>query len=138
MFTPINRKIEKDDFMDIYKFWKDVLEQNADAIKDYFDKNAYINWHCTNEHFNVDEFIIANCEYPGNWDGEVERVEKINDLFITVTHVYSEDRTLSFHVTSFIKVIDDKIAAVDEYWADDGMAPDWRLDRQIGKAIKDG
>lgn len=138
MFTPINRKIEKDDFMDIYKFWKDVLEQNADAVKAYFDKNAYINWHCTNEHFNVDEFIIANCEYPGNWDGEVERVEKINDLFITVTHVYSEDRTLSFHVTSFIKVIDDKIAAVDEYWADDGMAPDWRLDRQIGKAIKDG
>lgn len=124
--------------MNIYKFWNDVLEQNADAIKDYFDKNAYINWHCTNEHFNVDEFIIANCEYPGNWDGEVERVEKINDLFITVTHVYSEDRTLSFHVTSFIKVIDDKIAAVDEYWADDGMAPDWRLDRQIGKAIKDG
>lgn len=138
MFTPINRKIEKDGFMDIYKFWKDVLEQNADAIKDYFDKNAYINWHCTNEHFNVDEFIIANCEYPGNWDGEVERVEKINDLFITVTHVYSEDRTLSFHATSFIKVIDDKITAVDEYWADDGMAPDWRLDRQIGKAIKDG
>lgn len=138
MFTPINRIIEKDDFMDIYKFWKDVLEQNADAVKAYFDKNAYINWHCTNEHFNVDEFIIANCEYPGNWDGEVERVEKINDLFITVTHVYSEDRTLSFHVTSFIKVIDDKIAAVDEYWADDGMAPDWRLDRQIGKAIKDG
>lgn len=138
MFTPINRKIEKDDFMDIYKFWKDVLEQNADAIKAYFDKNAYINWHCTNEHFNVDEFIIANCEYPGNWDGEVERVEKINDLFITVTHVYSEDRTLSFHATSFIKVIDDKITAVDEYWADDGMAPDWRLDRQIGKAIKDG
>lgn len=138
MFTSINRKIEKDDFMDIYKFWRDVLEQNADAIKDYFDKNAYINWHCTNEHFNVDEFIIANCEYPGNWDGEVERVEKINDLFITVTHVYSEDRTLSFHATSFIKVIDDKITAVDEYWADDGMAPDWRLDRQIGKAIKDG
>lgn len=124
--------------MNIYKFWNDVLEQNADAIKAYFDKNAYINWHCTNEHFNVDEFIIANCEYPGNWDGEVERVEKINDLFITVTHVYSEDRTLSFHATSFIKVIDDKITAVDEYWADDGMAPDWRLDRQIGKAIKDG
>lgn len=124
--------------MNIYKFWNDVLEQNADAIKDYFDKNAYINWHCTNEHFNVDEFIIANCEYPGNWDGEVERVEKINDLFITVTHVYSKDKTLSFHATSFIKVIDDKIAAVDEYWADDGMAPDWRLDRQIGKAIKDG
>jgi hypothetical protein len=122
--------------MDIYKFWKDVLEQNADAIKDYFDENAYINWHCTNEHFSVNEFIIANCEYPGDWDGEVERIEKINDLFITVTHVYSKDKALSFHVTSFIKVINDKIAAVDEYWADDGIAPKWRLDKHIGKAIK--
>ena len=119
--------------MDIYKFWKDVLEQNADAIKDYFDENAYINWHCTNEHFSVNEFIIANCEYPGDWDGEVERIEKINDLFITVTHVYSKDKALSFHVTSFIKVINDKIAAVDEYWADDGEVPGWRKQLGIGK-----
>lgn len=122
--------------MDIHKFWRDVLEQNADAIRAYFDKNAYINWHCTNEHFNVDEFIIANCEYPGSWDGEVERVERINDLIITVTHVYPKDRTLSFHVTSFIQVHNNKITAVDEYWADDGAAPDWRLEKQIGKAIK--
>ncbi len=121
--------------MDVYKFWKDVLEQNADAIRGYFDKNAYINWHCTNEHFNVDEFIIANCEYPGNWDGEVERVEKADDLLITVTHVYPQDRTLSFHVTSFIKVVDDKITAVDEYWADDGTAPEWRLKKRIGVQI---
>lgn len=122
--------------MDVYKFWKDVLEQNADAIRGYFAKNAYINWHCTNEHFNVDEFIVANCEYPGNWDGEVERVEKTDDLLITVTHVYPQDRTLSFHVTSFIKVVDDKITAVDEYWADDGTAPEWRLEKRIGKTIK--
>lgn len=122
--------------MDIYKFWKDVLGQNADAIRTYFDKNAYINWHCTNEHFNVDEFIIANCEYPGSWDGEVERVEKINDTFVTVTHVYSKNQTLSFHVTSFIRVMDGKIVAVDEYWADDGDAPKWRLDKHIGKPIK--
>lgn len=122
--------------MDIYQFWEDVLAQKADRIKAYFDRNAYINWHCTNEHFNVDEFIIANCEYPGNWDGVVERVEQVNDLFITVTHVYPKDRTLSFHVTSFIQVIDGKIAAVDEYWADDGAAPDWRLDKRIGRAIK--
>lgn len=122
--------------MDIYKFWRDVLEQNADAIRSYFDKNAYINWHCTNEHFNVDEFIIANCEYPGNWDGKVERVEKINDTFVTVTLVYPQTQELSFHVTSFIKVIDNKIVAIDEYWADDGVAPKWRLDKHIGKAIK--
>ena len=131
-----DRDWERHEYMDIHKFWRDVLEQNADAIKDYFDKDAYINWHCTNEHFNVDEFIIANCKYPGDWNGKVERTEKINDLYITVTHVYSQDRRLSFHVTSFIKVIDDKITAIDEYWADDGSAPEWRLNKHIGKAIK--
>ena len=122
--------------MDIYQYWIDVLEQNAERIRDYFDEDAYINWHCTNERFTVEEFIIANCEYPGCWDGEVERLEKTDDLFITVTHVYPKDRSLSFHVTSFIKVIDNKITAVDEYWADDGTAPDWRLDKQIGTAIR--
>lgn len=122
--------------MNIYKFWKDVLDQNADNIREYFNENAYINWHCTNEHFNVDEFIAVNCEYPGKWHGEVERVEKISDIFVTVTHVYSQNKELSFHVTSFIKVIDDKITAVDEYWADDGIAPEWRLNKHIGKAIK--
>ena len=116
----------------LYKFWHDVLEQNADAVRDYFDKNADIYWHCTNEHFNVDEFIIANCEYPGSWSGKVERVEQINDLLITVTHVYSQDRTLSFHATSFIKVINDKITALDEYWAEDGAAPEWRQKKNIG------
>ena len=90
--------------MDIYNFWRDVLKQNADAIKDYFEENAVINWHCTKERFNVDEFLIANCEYPGDWEGEVERVEQINDLIITVTRVYQKDRTRSFHVTSFIQV----------------------------------
>lgn len=122
--------------MNIYDFWKDILGQNANAIRGYFDKDAYINWHCTNEHFNVDEFIVANCEYPGDWNGEVERVEKTNDVFITVTHVYSKDKVLSFHVTSFIKVVGDKIVSVDEYWADDGDVPNWRLAKNIGKAIK--
>lgn len=122
--------------MNIYKFWQAVLEQKAEDIRNYFHETAYVNWHCTNEHFTAEEFITANCEYPGDWDGEVERVEKLNDLFITVTHVYPKDKTLSFHVTSFVKVTDDKITAIDEYWADDGTAPDWRLAKHIGKPIK--
>ncbi len=122
--------------MNIYGFWKDVLEQNQHALKMYFHESAYVNWHCTNEYFTVEEFIRANCEYPGDWTGEVERVERVGDLIITVTHVYTKDNSLSFHVTSFIKVIDDKIMSIDEYWGDDGNAPQWRLDKHIGRAIK--
>ena len=113
-----------------------MLDQNEIEIRKYFQNDAYINWHCTNERFNVDEFIIANCEYPGDWEGSVERVEMLNDLIVTVVNVYPKGRNASFHVTSFIKTKEDKIVSMDEYWADDGNAPQWRLDKHIGKAIR--
>lgn len=121
--------------MNIEGYWRDVLEQNEEALKSYFHENAYVNWHCTNEHFTADEFIRANCEYPGEWDGKVERIERIGDLTITITHVYDKDETVSFHVTSFIRIENGRITAIDEYWGDDGTAPQWRLDKNIGTAI---
>lgn len=121
--------------MNVYNFWKDVLRQDAQAIKQYFHKDAYVNWHCTNEHFCVDEFIVANCEYPGDWDGIVERTEILDSLIITVTKVYPKDRSSFFHVVSFMRTENDKIISMDEYWADDGKAPQWRLDKHIGTAI---
>lgn len=121
--------------MNVQKFWNAILAQNEKKIREYFHQEAYINWHCTNEHFNVDEFIIANCEYPGEWDGMVERVETMNDLVITVTLVYPKDRSTSFYVTSFMKIVNDKIVSMDEYWADNGTAPQWRLDKHIGTPI---
>ena len=69
--------------MNIEHFWKAVLEQNRDIIRQYFSDDAYVNWHCTNEHFTVEEFIRANCEYPGEWDGEIERIENAGDVVIT-------------------------------------------------------
>lgn len=122
--------------MDIEHFWKSVLNQDAEQMKTYFHADAYINWHCTNEHFTVDEYIKANCEYPGEWDGEIERTCDGGNSIITVTHVYTKDNALSFHVVSFFEIKDDKIQALDEYWGDDSLAPQWRLDKHIGKAIK--
>lgn len=122
--------------MDIYRFWQDVLAQDAIAIRGYFHEGAYVNWHCSNEHFTVEEFIRANCEYPGEWDGEVERCERAGNLIITAVRVWPRDRSASFHVASFIRVIGGKISSIDEYWGDDGPAPQWRLDKHIGTAIR--
>ena len=47
----------------------------------------------------------ANCDYPGSWCGEVERVECIENTIITVTRVWSSKS--SFHVTSFFEMKDD-------------------------------
>ena len=121
--------------MDIKQFWAEVIGQNADAMRKYFHPNAYVNWHNTNEHFTVEEFIQANCEYPGEWNGKVEKVVVAPEYIITATHVQSKDGRVSCHATSFIRVIGDKIAYIDEYWGDDGDVPQWRKDKQIGTQI---
>lgn len=122
--------------MDIRAYWRAVFNQQQEEIEKFFHENAFVEWHNTNEHFTVGEFIRANCEYPGKWDGEIERIEEINDLLVTVVHVFSLDKELSFHATSFIQIADGRIRSIDEYWGDDGPAPQWRLDKEIGKPIR--
>ena len=39
--------------MNIQQFWSDVLAQRADEIREYFHADAYVNWHCSNEHFTA-------------------------------------------------------------------------------------
>ncbi|WP_242830614.1 hypothetical protein [Desulfitobacterium hafniense] len=53
---------------------------------------------------------------------------------ITVTRVWSKEN--SFHVASFFEMSEDKIKVLDEYWGDDGTAPQWRIDKNIGKPIR--
>ena len=122
--------------MNVRRFIKAVLDQDEHAIRNYFHENAYVNWHCSDEHFTVEEYIIANCEYPGVWYGTVERVEEMGDLYITATKVYPEDQSASFHVVSFIRTANEKIVSMDEYWADDGNPPQWRAEKHLGKPIQ--
>lgn len=120
----------------IRSYWQAVADQDAVALREYFTSDAHIRWHNTNEDFTVDEFIRANCEYPGAWNGEVERLESSVDTVTTVTRVWAKDEDLSFHVVSFITLDETgKITEIDEYWGDDGPAPQWRLDKHIGKPI---
>ena len=120
----------------IQEFWKAVLAQDEEEIRSYFQKNASVNWHCTNEHFTLYEYILANCRYPGQWDGVVERIETAGDRIITVARIYPKDRSMSFHVTSFIQTENDKIVSLDEYYADDTPPPQWRQEMRIGTPIQ--
>jgi hypothetical protein len=122
--------------LNICEFWRDVLEQNKEKLQAYFHKDAVIRWHCSNELFTVQEYIRANCDYPGLWDGEIERIEETADTVITAVNVYPVDKSHSFHVVSFFKLANGLIAEMDEYWGDDGIAPEWRRQMNIGKPIR--
>lgn len=118
----------------VIQYWNHIAAQNEEELKKYFHENACIRWHNTNEQFNVSEFLRANCDYPGSWNSEVERIEYTENIIITAVHVWSEES--SFHVTSFFIMTDEKIRTLDEYWGNDDTAPQWRVDKNIGKPIR--
>ena len=122
--------------MDIQKFFTAVLTQNPEALHSFFRPDAAVRWHCTNERFTAEEYIRANCEYPGDWEGELERVESFGDSIITAARVWPRDRSASFHAVSFIKLRGGLIVELDEYWADDVPAPEWRQAMGIGERIR--
>ena len=122
--------------MNIRAFWQDVITQDRERLSSWFREDAVIRWHCTNEQFTVPEYVRANCDYPGIWAGEIECAEEYGDRVVMAGRVFPKDRTSSFHVVSLIRLREDRIAEMDEYWADDGEAPAWRRDMKIGRPIR--
>ena len=85
--------------------------------------------------YTVEEYIKANYEYPGDWDGKIERIDKTNNIIILVCQLFPKYKSVSFHVISFIRVEKDLIVEMDEYLADDVLASEWRRKTKIGKPI---
>lgn len=121
--------------MNINKFIDAVISKNREDLLTFFDKNAIIYWHVSNELFTVDEYIKVNCDYPGDYDKEIEIIKETNDGYVVALRVFDLENKKSHHVTSFIHLKDDKIIRLDEYWAEDSDSPGWRKQMHIGKKI---
>ena len=119
----------------IRNFFQDVISQNEVGLGRWFREDAVIRWHCTNEQFSAEEYIRANCEYPGRWNGTIERVEQGKDTAVTAARVWCEEAGISNHVVSFYRFDGDTIVSLDEYWGDDGPAPQWHLEMKLGRPI---
>lgn len=116
--------------------WDAITRQDADAMAHFFTPEAVICWHCTNEQFTLEEYLRANCEYPGSWQGAVERVEELGDTAVVAARVWLTDGSASFHCAAFYRFREGKIIRADEYWGDDGPPPAWREEKRIGRPIK--
>ena len=123
---------------DCAAFLTAVLKQDRNDLRRFFAEDAVIQWPCTNERFTVEEYLDANCLYPGKWSGEIEAVYRAEDLTVLVTKVSSEDCAASFHCVSFVRCRAERIVLLEEYWAEDGEPPTWRQERKIGRPIGRG
>ena len=120
----------------ITTFFQAILAQDATVLHSFFQEDALVRWHCTNEQFTAEAYIRANCAYPGSWMGKIESVHQMNNgLTVMVTHVWPKDGATSHHCVSFIRWDGDRIAALDEYWADDSPPPRWRRELGLGEPI---
>jgi len=121
---------------DAEEFVADVVTQNATSLQTHFAPDAIIRWHETNEELTLPEYIRANCEYPGEWRGKLERVVESNNEMSLVYRIESEG--VEFLVAAFAKLANGKITQLDEYFCTCGTAPQWRLDMKIGRPIVEG
>lgn len=113
--------------MDFQAYWQAVLTQDAKVMAEFLHADTEILWPNTSERFNAAGYIRANCEYPGDWDGEIFRLERLRpNEFLTVCRVFTKDGSVSHHVCSFFEIEDGKIRKLTEYWGEDGPAPEWR------------
>ncbi len=111
-----------------------VVRQDAQTLRAFLAPDAEVRWHCSNERFTAEGFVRANCDYPGDWHGQVERVERLQEGMAVVSRVWSEDA--SFHVVSFFRLTEEgRVASLDEYWGDDGPPPSWRAALQLSRPI---
>lgn len=114
-------------------FWRAVAAQEKDPLREFFAEGAEVLWPNTNERFAVEEYLRANCEYPGKWNGKIERMLDTAEASVTVTRVWSEE--FSVRAISFFRWQGEKILRLEEYWSDDGAPPEWRRKMQIGQKI---
>lgn len=113
-----------------------VLKQEKEELRGFFHEEALVFWPCSNEQFTLEEYLRANCEYPGDWDGAIEMIKETDDGIVLVIQVYPKDRSASFHCVSFLTLKEEKISRLTEYWADDSEAPEWRQEMGIGRKIR--
>ncbi len=122
----------------IINFFKDLMsltKENKEILRKYFDENASILWYATNEKFNVEEYLQVNSEYPNEWIGEIKRIEEKKDLIIFIGEVKPKDESCCHYCTSFVKIKDNKILLLKEFWTEVSSPPEWRKNLKVGTPI---
>lgn len=112
--------------MDFAQYWQDCVNQDKEALAAWFWPDARIIWPCTEEVFTVEEFLLANCEYPGTWTDELLHVTPTPMGAVTEVRISSSYGQYACHVASLFTLYKGKIASLTEYYADDGPPPTWR------------
>ena len=114
-----------------------VAGQDRERLRACFVPTAVIRWPNTDEEFDLEDYLTANCDYPGNWLGQTERTEQMEDGAVAVARIWAADGSVSLRVISFFRfAADGRIAELTEYYSDDGPVPLWRQELKLGRPME--
>ena len=133
------------DHFDIHQFFSAVISQGAIKLRKFFEPDAMVFWANTNEQFTVEEYVRANCEYPGTWHGWMEEISEIipfdwhEPKMFYIARVWDDDGNASRVVgrIDFSYTENQLIQQLVEYWSDISEPPEWRKKMNIGKRYVD-
>ena len=122
---------------DVRGFLDAVIKQDAQRLRSFFEPDAVVVWANTSEQFTVDEYIRANCEYPGNWEGALDGISALEPqgkkiVFIANVH---NGEGFAARAVSFASLSDSQTPLINrlvEYWGDVDEPPQWRKEKNIG------
>lgn len=73
----------------ILDLWQAIARQDAHELARFFTVDARILWPNSGERFDLPGYLRANCDYPGQWSGQVERIAE--DGSYSVARVWSAE-----------------------------------------------
>ena len=133
------------DNFSIHSFMDAIVSQDAKKLREFFEPDAQIFWANTNEQFTAEEYVRANCEYPGAWHGHLEEFGEIvpfdphEPKMYYVAKIWDNDGNASRVVgrIDFGNTEKALIQYLTEYWSEIGEPPEWRKEMNIGRRYCD-
>lgn len=83
----------------ILNLWQAVAAQDEHKLARFFTVDAQIFWPNTGERFDLSGHLRANCDYPGRWGGQVEKIA--GDSSYSVARAWSPEVVTARAVTFY-------------------------------------
>ncbi|MDF2588638.1 MAG: hypothetical protein K0S41_2479 [Anaerocolumna sp.] len=115
-------------------FWKYIDSANFEGLSEIMLDETCVWLPNTKEVFRgKNKYIEFNKQYPGRWYANVEKLFIADDTVITTTYIFNLDQSITFYVTSFFIIKEEKIEEITEYWSENSAPPTWRLEADLSE-----
>ncbi len=117
-------------------FWENFQGRKWEIVKSLLDESFFANFPQSGEIFDREHYVEMNRKYPGNWQIEVQRIFKTENLWISEVKIVLDDH-IDWGIGLF-KIKNGKIFELCEYWAESFSEPEWRKKLRVSRNQKIG